>query len=76
MFVPGVSEELHLLMRGRLPEYLQYVEAFSGVGAEKGVGGNWQRFGEILSPKLEEIAQKVPSRKPISRTRLVLGVIS
>lgn len=56
LFVPAHAGEFHLLMRGRLPEFLRFVEAYSG-GAES--GGNWQNNGDLLSPRLEELALEV-----------------
>lgn len=70
--MPVRAEQLDLLMRGRLPEFLKYVEAYSGGGRNAASayggggsrgrienGGNWRNNGELLSPKLEELAREV-----------------
>lgn len=55
-FAPTHEGELGLLLRGRLPEYLRFVERWSG-GVEG--GGNWVKNGDTLSPVFEDFAKEV-----------------
>lgn len=54
-FVPTHPDELRLLLRGRLPDYLGYVERW--LGGEENFG-NWLGSGETMPTVLETLAEE------------------
>lgn len=70
LFTPTHPGEFHLLLRGRLPEYLRFVEKMCGAGLEVSGNGNWLKNGEALGSYLEEFAQQVSERQGESPAKI------